>query len=391
MIGPETILDFIWLILSIPSTINSVLTHTSTTSEKERSDAQNLVTSPGLAKYRAVNIPNYFAGELEDSIDLQIKSLLYDYRRLRINALTPFLKPSNSQSGNLQFDYITSTYTRVLPNDDFICNKKLDSIYNIERFKEEILNDPYRVLIDYPKNKLRAMLILSDSPSEVGELPELNSDQYFKFLILRPDDSDAQYINVLVNKSGMYHEHHASDKLKTRILRRVINRQRELVGNNFNKDDRANIIRSYLQKLALHIQVERIYRATLKRKQREMKENLTRFSRGKSIQSYRALKLQKSRTLLNSNNTNNIIGFAEESSPKKVMMARSTEDLENMYISDTNSDTHLRNSDSESQASSSGSSSSFSQYFSPEEKNLFYEQSKMAVRIRIERERLYLV
>ncbi|QPG72999.1 hypothetical protein FOA43_000303 [Brettanomyces nanus] len=411
-------MDFIWFIFSIPSVIDTFLTSRHAANSIDGPSDIDKINESKLAEeaiqrssgYRAVNIPSYFTGELEDSIDLQIKSLLYDYRRLKINALSPFLK-QDPTSGGYDFDYVHSSYTKPsdTKEDDFIHNKRLDTIYNLTRFKEELLNNPYRVLIDYIKNRFRSLLILSDSPDQMHQLPELNTAQHFEFLVLRPNDSEEKYVDVLVNKSGIYNEHGVNKKLRMQILMKVMNRQRDLCGpNTFNKDDRASIIKCYLENLGLHIQVERIYRATLKSKRKEACEALIKLSGDKSFETSTNLKRRRSQMVTQDITTGNCLHINEEkpvvvstnlfdettphtNNGRPVTLGCSAEKFENIYISETTSDTHLRASDSESQASSSASSCSTSKFFSTEEKLLFYEQSKMAVRIRIERERLYLI
>lgn len=424
--GP--IINFAWLFFSIPSAINTFLTDrlcrsslkmnsdTNTDNVREQENVQDeqgeetdSLTSTSYAKYKSVNIPNYFEGELEDSIELQISSLSYAYRLFRINSLGPFLKAVEGYPGTYKFDYVRTTqFDKALGMDStgFICNRKLNTIYNVDRFKEAMLEDPYRVLIDYIKNKFRAMLILSGYPAESNRLPELNRTQQFSFVVLRPEDPDERYVEVLTKLSGIYHEHRVSMKLKRKVALRVISRQRERTKTTgkFNKDDRSAIIKSYLQKLSFHVQVERIYKATLKSKQREARDSMMTFSTQKSIQPYGSLKIQQAGGMMNIHtkqppspsplgqsspkreSTNDAMKQTETNEKAPIL----TDELENIYISDTNSEAHLRVSDSESQASSS-SCSTLSKYFSPEEKKLFYEQSKMAVRIRIERERLYLV
>lgn len=377
------VFDIVWSVLSIPSALNSIYTGLSadpSMAGSTRRTKRECITRP---KYRVVGVPNYFQGELQDSIDLQVKSLLYCYRRLRLNELGPFLKPIAKEPG-LDLDYISSpSYTAKVQSQQFVHNSRLDQIYNLERFKEELLNDPYRVLIDYPKNKFRAMLILSDEPTEARELPDINADQEFMFSILGPDDSIEHYIDVLVFQSGIYAEHRISDELKIHILQRVITRQIQIAGgDDFNNDDRVHIILSYVQKLGLHVQVERIYRATLKAKEREAKENMLKFAQDKSIQSYKTMKKQRSRQALSANSNSANKQLQVDQSPSKKSFTGLT-DAENSY---------LTGSDSESPLSSSSSSGiGYTKLFTPEEKSMFYEQSKMAVRIRIERERLYLV
>ncbi|OWB68874.1 hypothetical protein B5S33_g4941 [[Candida] boidinii] len=270
----------------------------------------------------ALTIPNYLQGDQEDSIDLQIKSLIYMYRKYRINDFAPFLKCN--EVGYYQFAYRDSNHKLSSPshkikknkirhnfgkkfsnrssttslnsngnmstsdsesdfekngsfdgNDEYmadgtniIINDKLDIIYNKSQFEEIMIHDPYRILIDYTKNKYRSMLILSDLPKEAKNLPKFN-DPTFEFLVLRPESTDEEYINILLNKSNIYCEHKINYQRKFEILNNILNNQRRFLASpldKFNKNDRSKIIKLFVQKLAFHVQVERIFKATLKTK-----------------------------------------------------------------------------------------------------------------------------
>lgn len=236
-------------------------------------------------KIKSVNIPYYFQGEMEDSISLQIKSLVYVFHRFQISNLKPFLKISDL-TDEYDFDYLSSNNHNNFNSNNssanqrnsinsrgILMNDKLDRIYNVGHFKTQLLNDPYRILVDYSKNKFRSLLILSEPPNEFSEIPSLNTPN-FNFLILKPNDPAEKYVEVIVNKSGIYSEHRINNKIKVQILLRIINRQKKALESHnanssgfsaeFTKDDRANIIKSYVQKLAFYIQVQRIYKAALK-------------------------------------------------------------------------------------------------------------------------------
>ncbi|OWB80542.1 hypothetical protein B5S32_g4826 [[Candida] boidinii] len=273
----------------------------------------------------ALTIPNYLPGDQEDSIDLQIKSLIYMYRKYKINDFAPFLKcnevgyyqfsyrdlnnrsklslssihkngkikirhnsqkisnsnsisslnnsSSNISTSDSESDFETSDNFDDHDNDEdegtnIIINDKLDIIYNKSQFEEIMIHDPYRILIDYTKNKYRSMLILSDLPKEAKNLPKFN-DPTFEFLVLRPESTDEEYINILLNKSNIYCEHKINYQRKFEILNNILNNQRRFLINpldKFNKNDRSKIIKLFVQKLAFHVQVERIFKATLKTK-----------------------------------------------------------------------------------------------------------------------------
>ncbi|KAG7885505.1 hypothetical protein KL938_000537 [Ogataea parapolymorpha] len=337
----------------------------------------------------AVNVPRYQGGENEDSVDLQIKSLMYMFERLKIYNFAPFLKILDS--GEVSFDWLSKPDAPIHP--DVIINDKLDSVYDIQSFKKILLDDPYRILIDYCKNKFRSYLILSDSPKEFSELPKFMAPD-FQFTILKANSSDKNYIDVLVNKSDIYKEHNISQRVKTDIAREIIAAQRACSNDKvFDKNDRAKIIGFYVQKLAYHIQVERIYKATLKSKEQRLQSTraiLLDASRPRGLKSHRsAVNLQISQPLKSSNRS------TLRAKPSLSIMKLDKVYSESTQESDS-SDTLIS-----SETSETGSDNSLEtlfpvvemrseKRFTEEEKNFTYEQSKLAVRIRVERERTHL-
>ncbi|GME84556.1 unnamed protein product [Ambrosiozyma monospora] len=217
-----------------------------------------------------INIPTYKHGLKEDSIELQIRSLLYIYKKFKIYKLDHFVDTSD----NIADDYIEFTYACKQNQDQvgstsmsrsnnrsesYLINDKLDSIYNVHNFKKMFLDDPYRILIDFPKNKFRSMMILSDKPKDFG-LPMLNDD--FKFQVLQADSLDDEYRSVILN-SPIYKEHEIDYDIKLKILNKVLAKQRDEHPEGFDKDIRHKIIRTYLIKLAFHIQVIRLFKTTV--------------------------------------------------------------------------------------------------------------------------------
>ncbi|KAG7803152.1 hypothetical protein KL944_002044 [Ogataea haglerorum] len=336
-----------------------------------------------------VNVPRYQGGDKEDSIDLQIKSLMYMFERLKVYNFAPFLKILDS--GELSFDWLSKPDAPLHP--DVIINDKLDSVYDIQSFKKILLDDPYRILIDYCKNKFRSYLILSDSPKEFLELPKFKAPD-FRFTILKANSSDKDYIDVLVNKSDIYKEHNISQQVKTDIAREIITAQRACSNHKiFNKNDRTKIIRFYVQKLAYHVQVERIYKATLKSKEQRLQSTrltMSDASRQTGLRSPRsAVNLQIAQPL-KSSNRNTLRTKASMSIMKldKAYLESSQEsDSSDTLISSGRSETGSDNS-LETRVHAVGTRSG--KCFTEEEKNFTYEQSKLAVRIRIERERTHL-
>lgn len=426
--------DFIWYLLS-PFTLISFPQSRDPNDDLDQLNNESINHRPTL---KSVNIPYYIQGENEDSVVLQIKSLVYVFHRFKISNLKPFLK-FNDITDEYDFDYLLSgseTQNKTSKNNStnnkgILMNAKLDGIYNVDYFKTQLLNDPYRILVDYSKNKFRSLLILADYPNNLTDIPSLNTPNFY-FLVLKPNDSIEKYIDIIINKSGIYSEHKINNKIKIKLLIKIIKRQRKHVfdsynaiinsnGNNENntnsnktqplnldnvvlsKDDRAHIIRSYLQKLAFHIQVQRIYKAALKQKERDLKNKRYHFSTDKSIQSYKSIKSERSRMILLpdspsspvKNDTTNSINTNTNTAPTTNSNSNSNNSISLMDLDDTNNPDntdHLYYSDAaDSQASSSTSSLNFTKIFSPEEKQICFEESKMAVKIRIERERSMLL
>lgn len=106
------------------------------------------------APQQSTRIPTFELTAQPDTTDLRIRSLLYLFKRLRINKLSAFL----NTDGSLK-------YTDDSSLDDSSLSSKLDSLYNLEKFSQLLVSDPQRALIDFPKNKFRAYCILSELPS----------------------------------------------------------------------------------------------------------------------------------------------------------------------------------------------------------------------------------
>ncbi|ANZ78079.1 BA75_04664T0 [Komagataella pastoris] len=204
------------------------------------------------------NVPNYLEGENEDPIDLQVKSLTYVFKRLKTDQWGPFLQADESSGYgcSLKVD-------NTLSNGSY-GNDKLDVIYNIKKFEEKLFTDEHRILIDFPKNKMRSLLILSDD-TDSSIIPSLGKEN-FQFHVLKANSSDEAYYSVLIEKSNIYEEHQVSYRTKSSILASAIRYLDEIKPRDeFTKDDRAWIIRQYVNKLAIHVQTQRIYRESLKR------------------------------------------------------------------------------------------------------------------------------
>lgn len=218
--------------------------------------------------------PRY--NHVDDSIDLQIKSLLYVFKRLRINKLASFYcDPKNSSlkyADNSRYD------------DDQqlkIYYEKLDKTYNIEVFKENILlGDEYRAMVDYGKNKFRSLCIVFDYPSVnlsrpgspvKGESNTTNTDGFpaivdykdraiknYEFLLVSPKATVDLMIHTLAY-SQLYIEHIRQLPYSTRHQYAKECIEEEIQGGVFTEVQLTKIIEKFLKKLAFNIQLSRIY------------------------------------------------------------------------------------------------------------------------------------
>lgn len=95
--------------------------------------------------FNSVNIPNYSS----DSPQLQLKSLQYVFKRLKLLKLAPFLK---DDSLNYLDHYVIGEMN------------KLDKLYDLPLFILLLTSSEFRIMVDYPKNKFRAFCLLSFDP-----------------------------------------------------------------------------------------------------------------------------------------------------------------------------------------------------------------------------------
>lgn len=391
-------LELIWVILSplrYLFNINNI-----NNNKKSSSPTTTIV-------YKNINKPNYIQGENEDSIPLQIKSLTYLFHRFKFYNLKPLLikkivENDDNDEENIIYDFdyfnIDDSNNNKDPSYNILINEKLDSIYNIHYFKNQFLNDPYKILVDYNKNKFRSLLILSNEPStnNINYQNQIPINSNFKFLILNPINSINNYIDIIINNSNIYIEHKVSKKIKIEILKKIIKKQlKKIMDNydsiddstiiNFSKDDRAIIISTYVQKLAFHIQVQRLYKATLKKKAKSKTKSLSnRYSTNNlknfdNINNYRKLKNKKSSLTL----------LPETSLSLSSSSSSTTKDLSILNSNDDNDDDINYYSDNQdSQASSSTNSSiNYLKLFTDDEKQACFKDIKLIVRICIERQR----
>ncbi|PRT54310.1 hypothetical protein B9G98_01930 [Wickerhamiella sorbophila] len=190
-----------------------------------------------------ISIPTYKQGDQEDGADLQVKSLFYMFRRLRI--------ANNTYMPGSSLKQLVEPIPEL--SDEDLAN--LDKMYNLAGFEHVLLHDPHRVLVDWVKNRFRCLLLLSHMPQM--DLPKF-PDQGFRFAVLPPDASTDEYIRTLT-ESDIYREHPLTPAVRRSVAESVLKKH-----NKRDLNSRAQIIQEYLWGLGVEIQVARLYKASLK-------------------------------------------------------------------------------------------------------------------------------
>ncbi|GEQ66627.1 hypothetical protein JCM33374_g290 [Metschnikowia sp. JCM 33374] len=234
------------------------------------------------------NIPTFKQGELRDPTDLQVQSLLYLFKRLRINRLASF-----SQGNTLKYSDGKSLDQTVLSHEVNI--SKLDHMYNLHTFQAILVEDEHRALIDWPKNKFRALCFLSEHPTPPSrpQSPVKNSPlpiskpqesalpvfrdykdrpvQSFAFSVLPVNTSIfTRDLALDLAQSLLYSEHHSYISLTSRIqtadkaIAKVCDAGSNMI--ELTEDIKAAIVNEYLKKLAFLVQLVRIYQQYVKPK-----------------------------------------------------------------------------------------------------------------------------
>ncbi|AOW05265.1 hypothetical protein B0I72DRAFT_103802 [Yarrowia lipolytica] len=252
----------------------------------------------------AITIPTYYQGDNEDHIDLQIKSLTFMYKRCNRQIHTPFRRDSSedmtkdvkeclmrhklnkkrshqvlptalsSEKNNLRPSRSEEDFTGMTASEV----EKLDIMYNRSEFERQLFNDQHRITIDWAKNKFRSVCILTAMPAHSSTLPVIDKLNNCKFTLLRADATDEEYIRTLAD-SDLYREHNIARNTRMRFARDCIDRTRDAKqpsSANFTKDERALIIRTFLQKLAVEVQVQRLYRGAFRERLREKEKESTK-------------------------------------------------------------------------------------------------------------------
>ncbi|KAG5366875.1 hypothetical protein CJU89_1321 [Yarrowia sp. B02] len=252
----------------------------------------------------AITIPTYYQGDNEDHIDLQIKSLTFMYKRCNRQIHTPFRRDSSEDvSKDVKESLMRHRLNKkrshqVLPTalssekhalrpsrseEDFTGMtasevEKLDIMYNRSEFERQLFNDQHRITIDWAKNKFRSVCILTAMPAHSATLPVIDKLNHVRFTLLKADASDEEYITTLAD-SDLYREHNIARNTRMRFARDCIDRTRDAKqpsSADFTKDERALIVRTFLQKLAVEVQVQRLYRGAFRERLREKEKESTK-------------------------------------------------------------------------------------------------------------------
>ncbi|KGU10981.1 hypothetical protein MEQ_02057 [Candida albicans P87] len=231
----------------------------------------------GVADSTTTTIPTY--DSTKDSINLQVKSLLYLFKRLKIYQLAPFLNRDN----NYELKYIGNT---TIDNTNPI-HIKLDKIYNLERFLQILIyEDEYKILVDFTKNKFRSLCFMTEYPygkvlvsmatdsfpQFIDEDEDGDSFENFKFILFPLKNVTIEQMGQLLTKSDIYIEHKNVSTSKRYMI--AIESINEVLGFDGNKSDitifdititqKNQIIRQYFIKLAIQVQLTRIYQEYIK-------------------------------------------------------------------------------------------------------------------------------
>lgn len=228
------------------------------------------------SKFTTARIPNYEQGIEQDSIDLQVKSLLYVFKRFRINKLSSFLGNEDEGHAFKYSDGFSEDPDSFQSNPYF---QKLDAMYNVEKFRRTMTEDEYRVLVDFIKNKFRSFCILSDYPSKQNgtddQLLPVFKDykdrpmKNFHFVVMPIQRRTQKDIAETLASSDIYceHFHVISYELRyeyameafTEVIQGGINSRGDKEAT-VSDDDNALIIKTYLRKMAYNVQFRRLFR-----------------------------------------------------------------------------------------------------------------------------------
>lgn len=305
----------------------------------------NLLSLFGTSASKTPKIPTFEQGEGHYSVDLQVKSLLYVFKRLRLNKLSSFL---GIDGAVYNFKYVDGG--KQVTNKSEVHNyfQKLDAMYNVEKFKQIMINDEYRVMVDFTKNKFRSFCILSEYPSEsIIASQRVNNGEFavfkdykdrgvkhFRFSIIPLRNTSIAFIANTLSTSDIYVEHHNRIDFNTRyqyaknLIIKVLDIGEKIPDIDspitITDHEKMTIIEYYLKKVAFFVQVNRIYEEYLK--SHATKGSPTKISTpispSKSISS-----LPQSCVSSNSKLTNSMSNLSLAPSPPKLSPRKSMADL----------------------------------------------------------------
>lgn len=231
-------------------------------------------------------VPTFTQGPGRDATDLQVQSLLYLFKRLRINRLATF-----SLGDTLKYTDGKLWGQGMINHEGNI--SKLDKSYNLQRFLKLLVEDEHRVLIDWPKNKFRALCFLSEYPTGSGTtlLPDTISKHEdgslpgfvdykdrpvhsFAFMVLPVNTSIfVRDLALDLAQSLLYLEHHSYISFTSRIqtAEKAIAKFSEKGATMLELTEalKASIVLEYLRQLAFLVQLVRIYQQYIKPKEPE--------------------------------------------------------------------------------------------------------------------------
>lgn len=232
-------------------------------------------------KNTSTTVPQFVQGAGRDSTDLQLRSLLYLFKRTLVSRLGSFGTPKWLPAGD----------------EDGLYRQKLDAVYNTEGFIAALGTDEYRVTVDFVKNKFRSFCFVlehpsasffrASSPTKTSSMGDSEFEdgfpvfrdhkdrkvRNFRFVLLPLLGVSAHSIASLLLNSDLYVEHTRVGM--DRRYQLALNAVTEAIGSagasenapmNISEDQKALIIRNYLTTLAIEVQTARIYDEYIKQR-----------------------------------------------------------------------------------------------------------------------------
>lgn len=226
------------------------------------------------AKNTSTTVPQFVQGRGRDSTDLQLRSLLYLFKRLKLSRLPSF---------------VASDWKADSGAGDDLYLQKFDGVYNTSKFVKILTEDEYRVTADFVKNKFRSYCILSELPSGNFSRPSspvkgAPMDEFedgfpvfrdykdrkaknFRFNLLPLEAVTVAFITTVLINSDIYVEHKLGVRNKYQLALKAVTLTVNRDGVfDISEDEKAAIIRKYLTAVAVEVQTARIYDEYMKQK-----------------------------------------------------------------------------------------------------------------------------